>query len=678
MGPVTNSDRRPITAQRMGRPLLLLIVVSAALAAAQDAHALLYDVDFSTPPHTIGLPPATGAGPAPRETVSQVVAGNPTVVASLGALTDRPLRLTSYDGTRDQVSFRIDDLPAADYYCLEADVLVTQADANGQLDLTIDAATLPTIHVQGDGTISVFVSGVTSSPVLIGNYTIGDIVSLQVGIDLVTDHWTITLDGQLALDDSIGWVDAIQSVRVATAGVTGAARVRGGIDNLTVNETVCSDQLCDRLAFDDLAAGSSYPVFSSFVSEGVTIDVDPHFILPGPCSGILSSGSAHVEVGLQNACRTGNEIHLDGVSLDFDFGGPVNDVVIYYGELSGTVSIGVNGECETVADLPLLDGTDQNGVAIRVFDYGPPGGCGAIRLLGEISELRIGGQDLWIDALSYCRSCPARLHSAFDDQTVGTIYQSGDQFVSGEARYEVHPFYPPGIACAFATDGSVEIQDGQGACGAGNEIALILANVRIDFGDTADWIVLNYREFGLNTNRNLQINGDCRNVDNLNALNGAEVGGVRVIVADFGPPGRSCGTFYAIGPINQFEIGGTMFIDNVRACTSATVGIEDQVPTPQAGGSAALLRLEQNQPNPFNPATAIAFELAAPMRARLTIYDVTGRVVQTLVDGMLAGGRHEVRWDGRDADGGRVPSGVYAYRLEAGGMAETRRMIILK
>jgi len=59
-------------------------------------------------------------------------------------------------------------------------------------------------------------------------------------------------------------------------------------------------------------------------------------------------------------------------------------------------------------------------------------------------------------------------------------------------------------------------------------------------------------------------------------------------------------------------------------------------------GEASLLRLEQNHPNPFHSATEIAFELAAPMTTRITIYDAPGRTVRTLVDGMFGAGRHDV------------------------------------
>jgi hypothetical protein len=81
----------------------------------------------------------------------------------------------------------------------------------------------------------------------------------------------------------------------------------------------------------------------------------------------------------------------------------------------------------------------------------------------------------------------------------------------------------------------------------------------------------------------------------------------------------------------------------------------------------------QIAPNPFNPATTIAFELEADASVRLVVYDVRGGLVQTLVDGALPAGRHELRFDGTG-----LPSGTYICRLDGPGIAQTRRMTLVK
>ena len=88
--------------------------------------------------------------------------------------------------------------------------------------------------------------------------------------------------------------------------------------------------------------------------------------------------------------------------------------------------------------------------------------------------------------------------------------------------------------------------------------------------------------------------------------------------------------------------------------------------------------LFQNFPNPFNPSTTIAFELARSEHVVLRVYDVHGSLVQTLVDASLAAGSHTAPWKGIDASGQPVASGVYYYQLDAGPTSLTRRMVLLK
>ncbi|MDH4337177.1 MAG: T9SS type A sorting domain-containing protein [Candidatus Krumholzibacteria bacterium] len=100
-------------------------------------------------------------------------------------------------------------------------------------------------------------------------------------------------------------------------------------------------------------------------------------------------------------------------------------------------------------------------------------------------------------------------------------------------------------------------------------------------------------------------------------------------------------------------------------------------PTP-ASGAPRVTRLDANVPNPFNPQTSIAFSLAQRGATTLAVYDVAGRLVRTLLDETREAGAHTVTWDGRAQSGARVASGVYFYKLVTGGVARTRKMVLLK
>ncbi len=89
-------------------------------------------------------------------------------------------------------------------------------------------------------------------------------------------------------------------------------------------------------------------------------------------------------------------------------------------------------------------------------------------------------------------------------------------------------------------------------------------------------------------------------------------------------------------------------------------------------------RLAQARPNPFNPSTTIRFTLETGGIAEIDVFDPSGRLVTGLASGFYSAGIHETSWDGRDAEGRPVASGVYFYRLRAGDVVETRRMVLVR
>ncbi len=91
-----------------------------------------------------------------------------------------------------------------------------------------------------------------------------------------------------------------------------------------------------------------------------------------------------------------------------------------------------------------------------------------------------------------------------------------------------------------------------------------------------------------------------------------------------------------------------------------------------------LFELAQNHPNPFNPVTNIKFSVALDGHVDLAVYDLSGRKIRTLVSETRVAGQHTVTWDGTDAAGNSVPSGMYFYKYVAGGESTAKKMTLVK
>ena len=123
-----------------------------------------------------------------------------------------------------------------------------------------------------------------------------------------------------------------------------------------------------------------------------------------------------------------------------------------------------------------------------------------------------------------------------------------------------------------------------------------------------------------------------------------------------------------------FYLDGLLVTPLILGDATITIGTEVAVP-----GDPAPLRLELSAaPNPFNARTELIFDLARAEPARLTIYAVDGRRVVTLLDEVLAAGRHRVPWNGLDAGGRPVASGVYTVCLQGAGWRQLRSVTLVK
>ncbi len=137
--------------------------------------------------------------------------------------------------------------------------------------------------------------------------------------------------------------------------------------------------------------------------------------------------------------------------------------------------------------------------------------------------------------------------------------------------------------------------------------------------------------------------------------------------------------FNADEPIREItfsgNFGGRYYVDDLRLVDAPSVPTVLEEVTSALPSSFAL---EQNYPNPFNSDTVIRFALPERGEVQLGVYNLVGQLVVELVRGVREAGSYRVDWDGRDAGGRGLASGVYLYRLRAGERVETRKLVLVR
>ncbi|HEU4930145.1 MAG TPA: T9SS type A sorting domain-containing protein, partial [Candidatus Krumholzibacteria bacterium] len=132
----------------------------------------------------------------------------------------------------------------------------------------------------------------------------------------------------------------------------------------------------------------------------------------------------------------------------------------------------------------------------------------------------------------------------------------------------------------------------------------------------------------------------------------------------FTAPGYRSATLQVAVPYGSTRCGDVLMTRNL-------------VTTP-VGEAPGTTELFANYPNPFNPSTTIRYRVASAGHVRLMVFDAAGRRIRVLVDDEQPAGAHDASFDGRDDAGRAIASGVYFYRLDAGGVSQTRKMVLLK
>jgi hypothetical protein len=114
----------------------------------------------------------------------------------------------------------------------------------------------------------------------------------------------------------------------------------------------------------------------------------------------------------------------------------------------------------------------------------------------------------------------------------------------------------------------------------------------------------------------------------------------------------------------NFEVQDIAFLQGLQGTSNST--------------SPYNFTLSQNYPNPFNPSTIIAYAIPSTEKVVIKVYDLMGREIRSLINEEKSAGNYSVEWNGRNNNGLMVPSGVYLYRITAGNINLTKKMMLLK
>jgi hypothetical protein len=255
--------------------------------------------------------------------------------------------------------------------------------------------------------------------------------------------------------------------------------------------------------------------------------------------------------------------------------------------------------------------------------------------------------------------------------TVGNAVK-GNILVNGEFDCKTLPWLlglstADGASATWAIDPTAEIATGAAAM------------VNIVTGGTANWHVQLYQPLPVDSGHTYIFSFTAQSMESSKAIDVAiqmnhdpwavyyQMSPTIESLQDYGPyvwestiTDHSANIIFNIGLTDNT----TFWLDNVKVIDESLTGLRDRKP-PNANGFPSKQLISRNYPNPFNPGTTIQYRLPEDADVTLTLYNLRGQAVRTLVQENQKPGEHLRAWNGENESGERVPSGVYVYRLKA-------------
>jgi hypothetical protein len=311
--------------------------------------------------------------------------------------------------------------------------------------------------------------------------------------------------------------------------------------------------------FDDLPLHLPWYVGDTFTSQGVDFEVAP---FQWPNGTMYNGGKVFADDKLL-ACGDVWDLLTNNANVYVLFPTPQTQNIGWnFGEYGGNINLMINGDFRNVDNYLDLHGLMVGGVMVQIMVGGGGNDCGRIELIGVVEKLMIGGQEHWIDCLSYTSIGAAGAGPAmpcnpcFEDLPLGSLYHFNDSFMTSGWKVWVAPFQP--MAGPMFFGGEVAVENMGMACGIDHELAInnAVAKMKPAAGAAVKNVYFRFGEYGGNIN--FEINGDFRVVPNMIDLHHVMVGGVMVEVLS-GGFGNDCGEVQLHGIVHRMALGGQEF-----------------------------------------------------------------------------------------------------------------------